>query len=183
MPRGRSWQRIASFQNMSAAVLDAHETLIDELETAVKNGSSEARVRKLREVSTLFLSEAAMLTDEQVGVFDDVLCRLISRIENKALSELGQIHAPVETIRKLAWNEEITVAGPVLTVSKRLTTTDLTSIAKVRGQSHLAAISKRETLEAQVTDVLLERGDREVVHILAANAGAKFSEGGYATLV
>lgn len=173
---------------MSAAVLDAHETLIDELETAVKNGSSEARVRKLREVSTLFLSEAAMLTDEQVGVFDDVLCRLISRIENKALSELGQIlapvdNAPVETIRKLAWNEEITVAGPVLTVSKRLTTTDLTSIAKVRGQSHLAAISKRETLEAQVTDVLLERGDREVVHILAANAGAKFSEGGYATLV
>ena len=61
MPRGRSWQRIASFQNMSAAVLDAHETLIDELETAVKNGSSEARVRKLREVSTLFLSEAAMM--------------------------------------------------------------------------------------------------------------------------
>jgi uncharacterized protein (DUF2336 family) len=185
---GRSWQRIASFQHMSAAVLDAQETLIAELETAVKNGSSEARVKKLREVSTLFLTEAAMLTDEQVGVFDDVLCRLISRIENKALTELGQIlapveNAPVETIRKLAWNEEITVAGPVLATSKRLTTTDLTSIAKVRGQSHLAAISKRETLEAPVTDVLLERGDREVIHILAANAGAKFSEGGYATLV
>ena len=173
---------------MSAVDLDARETLIAEFETAVKDGSSEARVRKLREVSGLFLSEAATLTDEQVGVFDDVLCRLISRIESKALSELGQIlapvdNAPVETIRKLAWNEEITVARPVLTTSKQLTTSDLTSIAKVRGQPHLAAISRRETLEAPVTDVLLERGGREVVHILAANAGAKFSDGGYATLV
>ena len=52
-----------------------------------------------------------------------------------------------------------------------------------RGESHLAAISNGKTLEAQVTDVLLERGDKEVVQTPAANAGARFSEGGYATLV
>ncbi len=174
--------------NTAEADIDAQETLISELETAVRIGTSEARVKKLREVSTLFLSEAATLTDEQVGVFDDVLCRLMARIETRALAELGQClapidNAPVETIRKLAWNEEITVAGPVLTGSKRLTTGDLTSIAKVRGESHLVAISKRESLETQVTDVLLERGGKEVVRTLAANAGAQFSDGGYATLV
>ena len=168
--------------------IDAQDTLIAELETAVRIGSSEARVKKLREVSSLFLSEAASLTDEQVGVFDDVICRLMARIETKALAELGQClapvdNAPVETIRRLAWNEEITVAGPVLTTSKRLTTTDLTSIARERGESHLVAISRRESLETQVTDVLLERGGKEVVRTLAGNAGARFSDGGYATLV
>lgn len=170
------------------ADVDAQDTLIAELETAVRIGSSEARVKKLREVSSLFLSEAATLNDEQIGVFDDVLCRLMARMEIKALAELGQClapvdNAPVETIRKLAWHEEINVAGPVLTTSKRLTTDDLTSIAKERGASHLVAISKRESLETQVTDVLLERGDKEVVRTLAGNAGARFSDGGYATLV
>jgi uncharacterized protein (DUF2336 family) len=167
---------------------DAQETLIAELETAVRIGTSDARVKKLREVSALFLSEAATLTDEQIGVFDDVLCRLMSRIETRALVELGHSlapvdNAPVETIRKLAWNEEIAVAGPVLTGSKRLTTNDLTSIARERGESHLVAISRRETLETPVTDVLLERGGREVVRNLAANAGARFSDNGFATLV
>lgn len=173
---------------MSVVDLVPQETLITELEAAVRSGSAEARVNKLRQVSTLFLAGSASLTDEQVKVFDDVLCRLMARIENKALAELGQClapvdNAPVETIRRLAWNEAISVSGPVLTASRRLTTTDLTEIAQVRGQEHLAAISRRESLETAVTDVLLERGDRRVIRTLAGNAGARFSDTGYAVLV
>jgi uncharacterized protein (DUF2336 family) len=170
------------------ASIDSQDTLIAELETAVRGGSAEARVKKLREVTSLFLADAASLTEEQVKVFDDVLCKLTARIETKVLAELGHRlasvdNAPVETVRRLAWNEAITVAGPVLTTSRRLTTSDLTQIAEVRGQAHLAAISRRETLESPVTDVLLRRGEREVIHSLAANAGAQFSEAGYASLV
>jgi uncharacterized protein (DUF2336 family) len=166
----------------------SQETLIEELEVAVRSGSAEARVGKLREVTALFLAEANSLSDEHVKIFDDVLCRLTARIETRALAELSKClapvdNAPVETIRKLAWNEAITVAGPVLTGSKRLTTTDLTQIAQVRGQAHLVAISKRESLETPVTDVLLKRGDREVVQTLATNTGARFSDTGYAVLV
>ena len=172
----------------AAAPLLSQDTLIGELETAVRSGSAEARVNKLRQVTSLFLTDAASLTEEQVEVFDQVLSRLITRIETRALAELGQClapvdNAPVETIKKLAWNEAITVAGPVLTTSKRLTTTDLTEIAQVRGQAHLVAISKRETLETPVTDVLLERGNGEVIRTLATNNGARFSDTGYATLV
>jgi len=167
---------------------DSQDSLIAELETAVRNGSSEVRVKKLREVTSLFLVDAASLTEEQVKVFDDVLCKLTARIETKVLAELGQRlapidNAPVETIKRLAWNEAITVAGPVLTQSTRLTTSDLTRIAEVRGQAHLVAISRRQSLESPVTDVLLKRGEREVIHNLATNAGAKFSEAGYASLV
>jgi uncharacterized protein (DUF2336 family) len=47
----------------------------------------------------------------------------------------------------------------------------------------LLAISGRERLEETVTDVLVERGNREVIHKLAANSGARFSETGYGALV
>jgi uncharacterized protein (DUF2336 family) len=167
---------------------DNQSTLIAELETAVRSGSAEARVTKLRQVTDLFLAGSSSMTDEQIKVFDDVMCRLTARIETKVLSELGQRlapvdNAPIETIKQLAWNDAITVAGPVLATSKRLTTTDLTKIAQVRGQAHLVAISKRDSLETAVTDVLLERGDREVVHNLASNSGAQFSDKGYTVLV
>ena len=172
----------------AAAPLLSQDSLIGELETAVRSGSAEARVNKLREVTALFLADAASLTEEQVEVFDQVLSRLIARIEIRALAELGEClapidNAPAETIKKLAWNEAIAVSGPVLTRSKRLTTTDLTEIARVRGQEHLVAISKREALEPPVTDVLLDRGETEVIRTLAANNGARFSDTGYATLV
>jgi uncharacterized protein (DUF2336 family) len=167
---------------------DDQNTLIAELESAVRSGSSQARVTKLRQVTDLFLAGSGSMTDDQIKVFDDVLCRLTARIETKVLAELGQRlapvdNAPIETVKKLAWHEAITVAGPVLATSKRLTTTDLTEIAQVRGQAHLVAISKRDSLETAVTDVLLERGNREVVHNLATNSGAQFSDAGYTVLV
>ena len=170
------------------SVIETEATLITELEAAVRSGSSEIRVNKLRQVTSLFLAGSGSLTDEQVKVFDDVLCRLMVRIETQALAELGRCLAPVdnapaETIKRLAWNEAIAVAGPVLTGSKRLSTVDLTEIAQVRGQAHLAAISRRESLETAVTDVLVERGDQQVLHTLAKNTGARFSDTGYAALV
>jgi uncharacterized protein (DUF2336 family) len=86
-------------------------------------------------------------------------------------------------IRRLARNDEIAVAGPVLTQSARLTTGDLVEIATTKSQQHLHAISGRSEIDEEVTDALLGRGDREVVHRLARNAGARFSETGFTTLV
>jgi uncharacterized protein (DUF2336 family) len=188
LPVATSLFATPGMHRMSALVAEPQETLITELEAAVRSGSSEVRVNKLRQVTSLFLSGSRSLTDDQVKVFDDVLCRLMARIETQALTELGQCLAPVdnapaETIKRLAWNEAIAVAGPVLTGSKRLSTTDLTEIAQVRGQEHLAAISQRESLETSLTDVLVERGDQRVLRTLANNAGARFSDTGYATLV
>lgn len=173
---------------MCTAGSEPQETLITELEAAVRSGSPEVRVNKLRQVTALFLDGSTSLTDEQIKVFDDVLCRLMARIETQALAELGQCLAPVdnapaETIKRLAWNESIAVAGPVLSGSKRLSTIDLTGIAEVRGQEHLVAISKRDALETAVTDILVKRGDQRVLHTLARNTGARFSDTGYATLV
>jgi uncharacterized protein (DUF2336 family) len=59
----------------------------------------------------------------------------------------------------------------------------LIEIARIKGQGHLLAISERPKLSADLTDVIVRRGDRDVVRRAAGNAGALFSEDGYSTLI
>jgi uncharacterized protein (DUF2336 family) len=164
------------------------DSLIDELEEAVKAGSREDRVNTLRRVTDLFLNDADRLNDQQIGVFDDVLCLLAARIESTALVELSRRlapveNAPLEVIRRLARDKEIAVAQPVLSESKRLTTSDLIEIARDSSQAHLLAISDRSELESTLTDVLLDRGGKDVVDKLASNGGVRFSTAGFDMLV
>jgi uncharacterized protein (DUF2336 family) len=51
-----------------------------------------------------------------------------------------------------------------------------------KGQGHLGAISERTRLAAAVTDILIQRGNISVVHKVAQNQGASFSDGGYIKL-
>ena len=164
------------------------ESVIDELETAIRNGSSEKRIETLRRITDLFLAQSDRLNDEQIGLFDNVLSHFIERIESRALAELSdrlaQVdNAPLDVVRSLARHEEIAVAGPVLAESPRLTTSDLVEIARVRGQEHLLAIAGRDTLEDRLTDVLLMRGNRDVMHKVATNGGSQISAVGFAALV
>jgi len=163
-------------------------SIIAELEEAVRGGSSTKRVETLRQVTDLFLNDGERLSDEQVQVFDDVLCLLIARVETRARAELSRRlapldYAPFEVIRHLAWDDEIAVAGDVLTHSNRLGTEALIEIASTKSQSHLLAISARENLPEAVTDVIVDRGEARVIRRLANNASARFSETGYSGIV
>jgi uncharacterized protein (DUF2336 family) len=71
----------------------------------------------------------------------------------------------------------------VLTTSDRLDEADLVANASHKSQQHLAAIAQRRWLSEAVTDVLVTRGDRDVVHSVAKNAGARFSDAGFRMLV
>ena len=59
----------------------------------------------------------------------------------------------------------------------------LIEIARIKGQGHLLAMSERSTLSPDLTDVIVRRGDREVVRRAAGNAGAHFSQAGYSALI
>jgi uncharacterized protein (DUF2336 family) len=164
------------------------ESLIAELEVAVQGDLLQGRIETLRRVTDLFLNDADRLSDDQIKVFDDVLCLLIRRIEGRALVELSKRLAPIDkspidVIRELANHDDIEIAGPVLAQSRRLSTGDLIDIAATKSQVHLLAISGRHALEAALTDVLLSRGNEEVVFKLATNSGARFSQTGYEILV
>ncbi len=163
-------------------------SIIDELENAVRSGSSAKRIETLRQVTDLFLHDAERLSEEQVKVFDDVLCHLVARVEDRVRAELGARLAPLEcapagVIERLAWDDQIAVAGTVLATSAALTDRTLVDIARSKGQDHLFVISGRANLPEAVTDVLVERGERRVIRKLADNASARFSEDGYRGMV
>jgi Uncharacterised protein conserved in bacteria (DUF2336) len=163
-------------------------SIIDELEEAVRSGSSAKRVSTLRQVTDLFLHDGERLSEDQVKVFDDVLCHLVARVETRVKAELSARLAPLEyapsgVIEQLAWDDEIAVAGIVLASSNRLTTSTLVEIAKTKGQDHLLAISGRTNLPEAVTDVIVDRGERKVIRKLADNASARFSDTGYNGMV
>jgi uncharacterized protein (DUF2336 family) len=167
--------------------MNVPQSFISELEDALRNGSNDRRRETLRKITDLFLDSSERFSEDQIGIFDDVLTCLIERIETRARAELSRRlapveNAPVETIGRLARDGDIAVAGPVLTQSTRLQTSDLVEISRTGGQAHLLAIAARAHVAEPVTDVLVERGDSHVVEKLVRNAGARFSDDGFSTL-
>jgi uncharacterized protein (DUF2336 family) len=162
-------------------------SLIEELETAVSKKDVRHQAEVMRRVTDLFIEAGSGFSDEHITMFDEVMSRLVSAIESSARAMFGDRfatlpNAPPKTIRKLALDDAIKVAGPVLARSGRLDDATLVETAKTKSQDHLLAISQRQTISEAVTDVLVDRGDQQVVRSVAANAGARFSEFGCSTL-
>jgi uncharacterized protein (DUF2336 family) len=164
------------------------KSLIDELEYALAAGSNAERITMLSRVTDLFIEGANRYSEGQINLFDEVFAKLSSAIEAKTRAKLASRLAPVPNapagvIRMLAFDDDIEVARPVLAMSERLEEADLVANAKQKGQQHLAAIAERKSLSEAVTDVLVTRGDRNVVHSVAKNTGARFSDAGFRMLV
>ena len=168
---------------MSAAL-----SLIPELEEVVQRGSRAKRVEALQRITALFLDGASRYEDEHVDLFDAVFVLLIEEIETRARAELAKHlapigNAPLRVLGKLARDDDIAVAGPVLKLAPRLTEVDLVDVASKKSQAHLHAISARAALGEAVTDVLVRRGDRDVARRVADNRGARISDNGFTHLV
>ena len=161
-------------------------SLIDELMDAVAVGDVKRRLRILLRITDLFAAGSRRYSSQQIALFDDVLQQLAADIEVKARAKLahrlaGMDHAPPKLMRALAFDDAIAVAGPVL-VQSPLSDADLVENAATKSQEHLLAIAQRLMLSEAVTDVLVERGDRRVVHKIVRNKGARFSLAGYGKL-
>lgn len=157
------------------------ENLLEELQAALSHGTVARRVETLRRVTDLFVGNAVDYSDDHIRVFDDVFQCLIEQIEISARALLAERLAPIasappQIIRTLALDEVIEVSGPVLSKSERLDEATLIEIARTRGQAHLKAISLRRMLSQALTDVLVTRGNEDVVQSTVSNPGARLSE-------
>jgi uncharacterized protein (DUF2336 family) len=164
------------------------ESLLDELQATLAHGTVARRVETLRRVTDLFINGAVDYSDVQIGLFDDVFQCLMLHIEASARTLLANRLAPIDTappltIRALAFDDLIEVAAPVLSRSERLDDEVLIETARNKSQSHLMAISTRRVLSGAVTDVLVLRGNDEVIQSTVNNPGAEFSERGFTRLV
>ena len=162
------------------------KSFLRDLDDAVLRGTAESRARALWHATDLLI--AGRYSDDEIWTFGEVIGRLADEIEVAARAQLarrlaGFARAPVNIIHKLAFDEEIEVAGPILRESERLEAYALVANVCIKSQSHLLAISKRNSLEEAVTDVLVTRGDQEVVKSVATNNGARFSEFGFLHMI
>ena len=163
-------------------------TLIHELESSIAQSSDERRSAMLRHLTDLFLVGSDQYSDAEIDLIDDVFVRLVATIEDSSRALLAIRLAPVSSappkiLRLLACDDAIEIASPVLTQAERLDTETLIECARTKHQEHLLAISRRRTLPEALTDVLVERGDQQVVLSTAKNVGAKFSGKGFGIMI
>src|SRR5581483_11088975 len=163
-------------------------TLLDELELNLAGRPSSRRFTVLQKLTELFLDGADSYTEQSISVFDDLLSRLIERIERQALVELSNKLAPIERppqklIGRLSQDDDIEIAEPVLRQSPVISDQDLVRIATTKSQNHLFAIARRARISEPVADALVDRGDSRVAGEVASNTGAQFSRWGFSRAV
>jgi uncharacterized protein (DUF2336 family) len=161
-------------------------SFLRELEEAVTRGTPESRKRALWHTTDVMI--AGRYSDDEIWTFGAVIGRLADEIEVAARAQLARQlahfdRAPVNIIHKLAFDDSIDVAGPVLRDSERLEPYALVANACTKSQTHMLAIAERKSLDEAVTDVLVTRGDEKVVSSVARNNGARFSDFGFLHMI
>ena len=159
---------------------------LQDLNDAIGRGTGESRTKALWHATDVLVE--GEFGEEQIRIFGEVIARLADEIEENARAELSRrlahsSNAPVKVVQMLAFDDSIEVAGPILRGSERLEPYALVANVCTKGQSHLLAISQRKSLEEAVTDVLVTRGNPEVVNSVATNSGARISEFGFLHMI
>ncbi|TAK46666.1 MAG: DUF2336 domain-containing protein [Xanthobacteraceae bacterium] len=163
-------------------------TLLPELDAIVKRGNGRRRAQAIRDIGDMFVAGASRFTALHIELFGDILTELVADSNPEMRAELSERlaplgNAPPAIVIRLARDDEIRVAGPVLRLSPLIGDDILIEVARRQGQAHLLAIASRGKISAQVTDAVISRGGREVMQQVAGNEGARLSADGYAKLV
>ena len=161
-------------------------SLLKELNDAASKGSAESRLRALWHATDLLI--AGTYTEDEIWTFGEVIGILAGEIEGATRSQLAKRlaridNAPINVVKRLAFDDSIDVAGPILRHSQRLDVKTLVANVRTKSQSHLLAISMRNSIAVPVTDELVTRGNRAVINSVATNKGADLSNFGFLHLI
>ncbi len=166
------------------------QAVLAELDSVLPAKPDSWRDTALHRIVDLFLASAALYGDEQVAVFDEVIVRLMQKLDRVQLAELSNrlapiANAPVRVLGRLARHTDMAVCGPILDQAMALPDADLVEIAdKDRVDPNvLIKIAARSQLSTSVTDVLLKRGNKALQRKLIDNPNALISEAGFARVI
>jgi uncharacterized protein (DUF2336 family) len=150
--------------------------------------SPEKRLELLHKVTDLYFEGFGNHSASESYLFNDIMEKIVELFSNDLKRKVSASLAvlpdfPTTIVKTFAQDEDIEIARPVLRNALSLTDEDLVLLAERGSQAHLNAIAGRSTIPEKVTDVLIDRGDRNVVHTVTANHGARFSNQGLERLV
>ncbi|MES6501160.1 DUF2336 domain-containing protein, partial [Cutibacterium acnes] len=122
--------------------------LIPELDDIVRSGDPKRRADAARRLGELFLQGAASFRPDHIDLFDGVLTSLVPHAELDARIDLAErlaplANAPRHLVGKLAREDDVAIAGPLLRRSPVIDDQVLVEIANAKGQGHLLAMAER----------------------------------------
>lgn len=143
--------------------------------------SGDKRLELLRSMADLFIDRERDYSDRELVLFGEVIGDLLDRVDIQGRVELSGKIADTERSAgdlhlRLAEDDNIGVAEPVLRRCALFDEETLADLAGRKSQDHLMAISRRASLGAKVTDVLVDRGEARVIRSVTGNLGAELSE-------
>ena len=152
---------------------------LDEIADLYRSDSNQKGTDLLERVADLFFLTVNQQTSDDRSAFGDVMERMAFDADTLTRTRFSERiskteFAPKDLIRCLA-RDEICVARPVLQYSPCLREGDLVSISNEAEQDHLMATAHRAELTEPVTDIIVERGNLNVLKAVISNTGAKFS--------
>ncbi len=162
--------------------------MLVELKSLATEKSSEKRLDLLHKITDLYFAGADQHSEAEIYLFNEVIENIVDKISREARIEVATNLAvlpgfPIPVVRKLASDPDIQIAGPVIRSSADLTDSDLVELAQQAPDQHLNVMASRDQLSEIITDVLIDRGSRQVVHSVSANQGARLSDHGMDALV
>lgn len=152
---------------------------LDEIADLYQSGPNQKGAELLERVADLFFLTVDQQSADDKSAFGDVMERMAFDADTLTRTRFSERiskaeSAPIDLIRGLA-RDEICVARPVLQYSPCLREGDLVSISNDAEQDHLMATAHRAELTEPVTDIIVGRGDLNVLKVVIGNIGAKFS--------
>ena len=112
-------------------------SLIPELDDVIQRGSLGRRAETLRRITGLFIDGANRFNPDHIDLFEQVFLRLSVEVNAAARTELAHRlsaipGSPGGVLRRLARDDDITTARPVLTHAQGLDENDLAEIAEIK---------------------------------------------------
>lgn len=152
---------------------------LDEIVSLYQDGPQEKASELLQRITDLYFLTLEQQSSTEIGSFGDAMIRMSKSVDPIARARFAEriskaTPAPVEVLRLLA-RDEICIARPVLQHSSGLREGDLVSLMAELSQDHLSATALRQHLTEPVTDILVARGNNDVLISLAGNVGAVLS--------
>src|SRR5271157_1509581 len=104
-------------------LMTASQSFLQELDQAVLQGSAESRAKALSYATDMLV--VGSYSEQEIWVFGEVMGRLSDAIEVAVRANLARrlattANAPINVVKKLAFDDSIDVAGPILEHFERL---------------------------------------------------------------
>jgi hypothetical protein len=149
------------------------------LNTLVDDCPADKRDQLAAFVAERLATGVKTLDDDDVTMLNTVLENTLGQLgqpTKRLISEkLAPCAATSSRLAMLLATDEASIAAPVLEKSPALSDDDLMMIAREKGQDRLMAISRRDTLNRDLANLLLTLGNADVRRFVLGNLGADIS--------